>query len=102
LKLTLDAAYARVWQKATDTHHFTLGPDPSNGQGNGLQLEGILNYQITDIFNVGVGGRWWHFQTNATDTLFNTQLKYTTERYGVFVQGSVKFGEPVGVAMVGR
>jgi hypothetical protein len=42
-----------------------------------------------------VGGRWWHYHTNATDQVFNSLLKYTTERYGVFVQGSVKFGEPV-------
>jgi hypothetical protein len=99
-KLTLDAAYTRVWQKAQDTHYFTFGPDPASGQGNGLQLEGVLNYQVTDIFNLGIGGRWWHYHTNATDALFNQQLKYTTERYGVFLQGSVKFGEPA--AMIAR
>jgi hypothetical protein len=47
-----------------------------------------------------VGGRWWHYHTNATDQVFNSLLKYTTERYGVFVQGSMKFGEPV--TAVGR
>jgi hypothetical protein len=101
-KLTLDAAYARVWQKALDIHFFTVGPDPASGQGNGLQLEGILNYQVTDYFNVGVGGRWWHYHTNATDQVFNSLLKYTTERYGVFVQGSVKFGEPLATVLVRR
>jgi hypothetical protein len=29
-------------------------------------------------------------ETDATDS-FNQQLKYDTDRYGVFVQGSLKF-----------
>jgi hypothetical protein len=93
LRLTTDVAYARIWQNALDTHYFTIGSDPSSGKGNGVHAEIVLNYQLTELFNVGVGGRWWHYNTDATDAVFNSNLKYTTDRYGVFVQGSVKFGE---------
>jgi hypothetical protein len=81
-----------VWQHATDIHYFTFGPDPASGSGNGVQVEALLSYQLTNVFNVGIGGRWWHYNTAATDS-FDQLLKYTTDRYGGFVQGSVKFGE---------
>ena len=91
LKLTVDAAYARVRQKAIDIHFFTLGETPSSGDGHGVELEGLVSYQLTKSFNVGVGGRWWHYETKLNDN--NGQLlEYKTDRYGVFVQGSMKFG----------
>lgn len=90
LKLTGEAAYLITDQKALDIHYFTFGPDPAKGDGQGFQLEAILAYAITDSFNVGVGGRWWHLNTEATDA-FAQQLKYDTDRYGVFLQGSYKF-----------
>ena len=93
LKFTAEAAYARVWQKALDTHYLTFGSDPSTATGNGVQLEAILSYQLTPLFNVGVGGRWWHFNTTGNEAMFNQLIKYQTERYGVFVQGSLKFGD---------
>lgn len=85
----VEAAYTWTSQQALDTHYFTFGPDPASGHGTGFQAETILNYQLTDHFNLGVGGRWWHFNTTAVDS-FNQLLKYTTDRYGVFVQGSYK------------
>lgn len=96
LKLTAEAAYARVWLRTVDTHYFNvdIGVDPSSGDRDGFHLESVLAYQITDNFNVGVGGRWWHYNTDTIDR-YNQLLKYTTDRYGVFVQGSVKFGEPL-------
>lgn len=91
LTLTIDAAYARVRQNAVDIHFFTLGATPSNGWGHGLELEALISYQLTNTFNVGVGGRWWHYQTSLNDNN-NQLLEYKTDRYGVFVQGSMKFG----------
>jgi hypothetical protein len=91
LTLTLDAAYVRVKQKAVDTHFFTLGPTDSTGKGNGFELEGLVKYQLTRAFNVGVGGRWWHYETKLNDPN-NQLLEYKTDRFGVFVQGSMKFG----------
>src|SRR3954471_8866392 len=93
LKFTAEAAYARVWQKALDTHHLTFGSDPATATGNGVQLEGILSYQMTPLFNVGIGARWWHYNTTGNEAMFNQLIKYQTERYGVFVQGSLKFGD---------
>jgi hypothetical protein len=93
LKFTAEAAYARVWQKALDTHYLTFGSDPTTATGNGVQLEGILSYQLTPLFNVGIGARWWHFNTTGNETMFNQLIKYQTERYGVFLQGSMKLGD---------
>ena len=93
LKLTAEAAYARVWQQALDTHYLTFGSDPTTATGNGIQLEGILSYQLTQFFNVGIGGRWWHFNTTGNEAMFNQLIKYQSERYGVFLQGSYKFGD---------
>lgn len=92
LKLSGEAAFVWATQKALDTHYFTFGPDPATGRGTGFQTEAILSYQITDAFNFGVGARWWHLKTNATDS-FDQLLQYTTDRYGAFVQGSLKFGD---------
>jgi hypothetical protein len=63
---------------------------PASGSGNGFHLEALLNYRLTNAFNVGIGGRWWHYATKDTDT-YNQGLAYTTDRYGVFAQGSLKF-----------
>lgn len=91
LKVTVDAAYARVRQRAVDIHYFTMGATPSNGWGHGFELETLISYQLTNAFNVGVGGRWWHYETSLNDNT-GQLLEYKTDRYGVFVQGSMKFG----------
>jgi hypothetical protein len=90
LKLTADAAYVRAWQGAVDDHFFTFGVDPASGIGNGFQLDAIVAYQLTNAFNIGVGGRWWHLDTNAVDS-FDQLLTYHTDRYGVMLQGGYKF-----------
>lgn len=89
LKLTAEAAYLRADQKALDVHYFTFGPDPASGDGWGFQLEGVLAYQLTSHFNIGVGARRWHMETDAIDR-FNQLLKYDTDRYGFFAHGSLK------------
>jgi hypothetical protein len=91
-KISLQGDFAYTWtsQRALDTHYFTFGSDPATGRGTGFQAEALLCYQLMDGFNVGVGGRWWHFGTNAVDS-FNQLLQYATDRYGVFLQGSYKF-----------
>ena len=90
LKWNGEIAYAATSQRAVDNHYFTFGIDPANGSGSGFQAESVLKYQVTDNFSVGIGGRWWHFKTDALD-VFNQLLKYQTDRYGMFVQGSFKF-----------
>jgi hypothetical protein len=96
LKLTAEAAYAAARLNATDTHYFTFGRDPATGNGHGFHAEAVLSYQLTNVFNVGIGGRWWHYKTDANEALFGGQLlTYKTDRYGVFAQAGMKFGEPV-------
>ena len=89
VKLTADAAYVRAYQKAVDNHYFTFGVDPASGNGNGYQIDAIIAYQFTNAFNVGIGGRWWHLDTNAIDS-FQQLETYRTDRYGAFLQGSYK------------
>jgi len=91
IRLTADAAYVRALsQKAVDDHFFTFGVDPASGSGNGFQLEAVAAYQFTNAFSLGVGGRWWHLNTNAVDS-FQQLETYTVDRYGVFLQGAYRF-----------
>lgn len=85
-----EIAYAWTSQHATDIHYLTFGPDPASGRGSGFQAETVLKYRFDNGFALGVGGRWWHLNTDTVDS-FNQLLRYTTDRYGVFVQGSYQF-----------
>lgn len=91
-RLSVQGEIAYVWasQNAVDTHYFTFGRDPASGKGSGFQAEAVIKYQATDAFSLGIGGRWWHLSTDAVDS-FNQLLRYSTDRYGMFVQGSYKF-----------
>lgn len=103
LKLSGDAAYVRTSLDAADTHHTRSdlsAPLSQDGDGNGVQLEAVLSYQVTDAFNLGVGARYWHMEVEdgridfgpATGGAAGRQpIDFETERYGVFVQGSYKF-----------
>lgn len=91
-RLSWQGEVAYVWasQKAVDTHYFTFGRDPASGHGSGFQAETVFKLHLNDAFSLGIGGRWWHLSTDAMDS-FNQLLRYNTDRYGVFVQGSYKF-----------
>lgn len=103
LKLSAEAAYVRTSLDAADTHHIRTdltAPLPQEGDGNGVQLEAVLSYQLTDAFNLGVGARYWYMEVEdgsldfgpATGGVGGRQvIDFETERYGVFVQGSYKF-----------
>ena len=69
------------------------------GDGTGVQVEAFLSYFITDQFSVGVGGRYWAmWATSGTDTVLGIVSPrndtYSTERVGVTLQASYKFGVP--------
>jgi hypothetical protein len=110
LKLTGDAAwvpYAAL--DDSDFHWLRIGtdfngPTPQNGRGRGVQLEGILSYNITRAWSVGIGGRYWlietkdlggtaHFEKSADG--LPQPITFKTERYGGFVQASYIFGAPI-------
>ena len=101
LRLNLDAAWLPyVWFSGTDNH--LLRPDlpvptPEDGHGWGYQLEALLSYRFDNAISLGVGGRYWHMQSqgNAHFEVFGGSpqpLDFKTEIYGVFVQGSYAFG----------
>jgi hypothetical protein len=89
-RLTGEFAYVWTSQSALDTHYLTWGPDPATGNGTGFQTEAVLSYQLTDYFHIGIGGRWWHFNTNAVDS-FGQLETYTTDRYGGFLQAGLQW-----------
>ncbi len=88
-----------------DTHYLRIGnapgdftgPTPENGTGQGYQFEALLSYRVTPNGSVGIGGRYWHMQTNgsanetfANGTAVSLPENWKTDIYGVFVQGSFK------------
>jgi outer membrane protease len=110
LRLSVDAAWLpMVWLNGTDAHWLRIsafpgdfsGPIPEDGTGWGYQLEGVLSYRVTDSISVGVGGRYWHMQTNGL-THFEGHINgfsalpqpvdWRTDNYGVFLQTGLKFG----------
>lgn len=110
LTLSMEAAWLPVVQlRAQDTHWLRLGstfgsfsgPVPETAAGTGFQLEALLAYQVWDCFSVGLGGRYWRFDARGGADLEQmivgvtnpaTQpIEFTSERYGVYLQGSYKF-----------
>ncbi len=100
-KLSADAAYLRGWLNATDFHN--LRPDirglPEDAKGNGVQVDVLLNYQVTDAFRVGVGGRYWHIGGDGTSHFDQVPaqgpaepIKITQDRFGLLAQASYTFG----------
>lgn len=89
-----------VWFSGTDNH--LLRPDLplpifETGHGWGYQLEALLTYQIDDAISVGVGGRYWHLKSQGDSHFedvggFPQPLDFKADIYGVFVQGSYRFG----------
>ena len=108
LKLRADAAYVPWVNFAGLDDHLLrqlLVPDASNS-GNGVMLEATLDYTITPAWSVGVGGRYWAWNINTGTAGFNflttpadnavEPARYSTERYGGFVQTSYRWGDVRG------
>lgn len=101
LRLNLEAAWLPyVWLSGTDNHLLRRDlpvPTPEDGHGWGYQLEALLSYRLDDAISLGVGGRYWHMQSKgyAHFEVFGGSpqpLDFKTDIYGVFVQGSYRFG----------
>ena len=106
LKLTADAAYVPVVGFAGLDDHLLrqlLGPEAANS-GTGVMLEGTLDYYVTRAWTIGIGGRYWAWNMNTGSLGFDflaprvlpstENARFTTERYGMFVQSSYRFGDP--------
>jgi hypothetical protein len=107
-KLSAEAAWLPLVKlSAADTHWLRLGgqvgdfsgPIPEGGSGNGVQLESLLSFQATKHFSLGVGARYWQLETKGTTDFTGVvvglpasaqPVTFTTERYGVFVQGAYR------------
>jgi opacity protein-like surface antigen len=79
----------------------------TSSNGDGVMLEAILGYNITDNWNAGIGGRYWAWNTRTGTTTFNflgfpqafvEPTRYNSERYGMFVQSSYKWGDATPAA----
>ena len=107
LRLTAEAAYLPVVGfTGVDDHNFRqlLLPE-SASQGDGVMLEGALDYRVTDAWSVGVGARYWAWNMkNGTTTFdflgfppnFQEPARYSAERYGVFFQTEYRIGGAPG------
>lgn len=100
-KLEVDAAYLPYVDRAGVDNHWAranINPGPETGNGWGTQVEAILSYAVNERLNVGLGGRSWFFTTTSASSIFPNSpvpapLKFTSERYGGFLQASYKIGD---------
>jgi opacity protein-like surface antigen len=104
LRLTADVAYLPLTNfTGLDSHNARelLLPETSSN-GDGVMLEAVLGYNVTEAWNVGVGARYWAWNMRTGSTTFNflgapppivEPAGYNSERYGMFVQSSYKWGD---------
>ena len=105
VRAKMEAAWTRNWVWNTDYHN--LRPDiramQQSGQGNGFQIEGLLNYDLTPQFSIGLGGRYWQFNANGKNHwerkfsgayfgVPSSPLNTRSERFGLFLQAGYRFG----------
>jgi outer membrane protease len=108
--LNLDAAWLPyVKLNGGDSHWLRIGTAPGSftgeipedGTGTGYQLEAALAYAVSPNVKIAVGGRYWRMETNGHTHFENhvvgvnaspQPVDWKVESYGVFVQGSFKFG----------
>ena len=102
-RLTTDAAWlADVSFRGRDNHllrTYTTYSDQKFDNGQGVQIEAILNYDFSNRFSLGLGGRYWAMWGDGSQTMMNTGVlipaypnHISTDRYGLLVQGSYKLG----------
>src|SRR5262249_32313337 len=66
-----------------------------DGTGRGYQLEALLSYQITPFSSVGLGGRYWHMESNGNthfEVVGGHSSRWKSDIFGVCLQGSILFG----------
>lgn len=107
LRLTADAAWVPYTRFDGRDNHLLRTQTTyfdQEGTGRGMQIEAILSYDVTPNLSLGVGGRYWSMWT--TDGSFTctgcgapgvtsnppNPERVSTERYGVLLQGTYRFG----------
>lgn len=102
LNAMIDLAYIRSNLGANDFHNGR--PDIRgvfiNSAGNGVQLDAILNWELSQALTVGIGGRWWYTSMTGFDrfeqTVFSGQpqmVQIKQNSYGLLLQTNYKFND---------
>lgn len=103
LSLNADLAYTRTSLWAHDFHN--LRADIRNmletGSGNGIQLDGLLNWNYNRDLQLGLGGRWWYFSTEGTSHFEQSASNFGSSQpahishssYGLLLQAHYRFNE---------
>ena len=99
-----EAAYVPLAYLDNQDSHFArsdLGPTPNithEGTGTGFQLEGYIDYALTDRWSIGIGGRYWRLESDGSAAFGNKGIaialplnEFISERYGIFLQSSLTF-----------
>ena len=104
LKLSGDVAYLPIVHfGGVDNHpQRTDGPStrsPAEGHGTGVQVEGVISYDVTSEFRSRCGRPLLvHADTAGTTNFFSgnsfINQRFAAEQTAVFVQGSYKFAGP--------
>lgn len=99
--LNTDVAYIRSNLRGNDYHN--LRPDIrgflNDGKGNGVQLDAILNWSVTQDLALGIGARWWYIFTNGFAHFEETAafagqaqpIDVKQYRYGLILQANYTF-----------
>ena len=93
-----------AWMTNDDSHLLRddLGPVPNirtqGWRGMGGEAEAFVNYKVLPHFEIGAGVRYWGLFTQAGSVEFGPTFgpdfpltKFSTERYGVLLQGKATF-----------
>jgi outer membrane immunogenic protein len=86
--------------KGIDMHNVRelYGPEQS-GLGDGAMIEAVLDYQLSDMWDVGLGGRYWMWNMHNGSVLFDflgespdisEPARFNMARYGLFLQVSYR------------
>jgi opacity protein-like surface antigen len=103
LRLTADTAFLPyVNYKGQDFHPLRQFLAEDRGTGIGAQTEVFLDYLVTPELSIGIGGRYWSMWTTSglecreppsgPCPAPQSNVQYKTERYGMTLQTSYKFG----------
>lgn len=98
LQMSAEAAYLPlVHFYGQDDHNARMLKLPEQASaGDGMMLEALLSYKITPAWDMGVGARYWAWNTKNGGVKFepltspgfseSEPARFSADRYGVFVQ----------------
>jgi opacity protein-like surface antigen len=100
LKLTGEAAWLPYsYSSGVDNHWLRSDINPANEKGvghKGYQLESALSYALNEKVSLGVGARYWSFDSKGTMNFgakyYKQALDYNSNRLTLYTQLSYKLG----------